>query len=109
MNTAASSTKVRTSPRVPLPIMAVRPGNSSGLMPNRPSQKKVFDRPSKDTDDRANNRKAMPLIGSGSAASSLAPGQHRPSRPVSLRSTTAKRATIEKKTVRNSPLRLQSR
>ena len=54
-----------------MPITAVRPGNSSGLMPNRPSQKKVFDRPSKDTDDRASSRKAMPLSGSGSAVEQL--------------------------------------
>ena len=54
-------------------------------MPLAPSQKKVFDRPSKDTEASASSRKTVPLGGSGSVAESLAPGSPAEAGPVAFR------------------------
>ena len=48
--------KAASRPVPLMPIIAVRPGNSSGLMPFGPSQKKVFERPSKETEPSAASR-----------------------------------------------------
>ena len=80
-------------------------------MPFSPSQKKVRDRPSNDTDDSASSRNATPLGGSGAASASFAPGKPRLIMSLSRRCLwkIAKAATMPKKTDRNSPRRLQSR
>src|SRR5437870_532923 len=60
-------------PTVFCPMTAVRPGNSSGLMPVNPSHRNVFDSPSKETAARASSTKNTPLTGSGSASTSATP------------------------------------
>src|SRR6185436_13814963 len=56
-------------------MMALRPGNSSGLMPPRSSHRKVFDNPSNETAASVSSTKNMPLTGNGSAFTSAAPGK----------------------------------
>ena len=56
-------------------IIAVRPGNSRGLIPTIDNHQKVFDNPSNETVESTNKTNATPPVGKDSGLSKPAQGQ----------------------------------
>ena len=83
-------------------MTALRPGNSSGLMPLRPSHQKVLLSPSNDTVARVSSTNSTPLGGKGGRSASARPGIPRVNRCSSACSG-ATRAISPKNTENASP------
>ena len=86
-----------------LPMTALRPGNSSGLMPLRPSHQKVLLRPSNDTVARVSSTNSTPLGGKGGRSASARPGMSEGQPLPSSACSGATRAISPKNTENASP------
>ena len=109
--TPTRAAKTAANPSVLIPTRAVRPGYSSGFTPTRPSQKKVREKPSNETEDSASRMKATPLAGKTPASSRRMPGTVAKTtrRPPSLPAPKGdSHETMRKKIEKISPWRSQA-